>query len=71
MTPICYEFHLLWSYTGASMFSLMLNLICLLTMFLNLPVGMVGGATKTIEGGGEFSMQQEDFPALPGAARKL
>lgn len=34
-------------------------------------VGMVGGNTKTIDGAGEFSMQQEDFPALPGSARKI
>ena len=30
-------------------------------------VGMVGGGNKSLESGGEFSMQQEDFPALPGS----
>ncbi|XP_067945931.1 CCR4-NOT transcription complex subunit 2-like [Watersipora subatra] len=30
-------------------------------------VGMVGGNTKALDGNAEFSMQQEDFPALPGS----
>lgn len=31
-------------------------------------VGMVGGKNAALESGSEFSMQQEDFPALPGSA---
>jgi len=32
-----------------------------------LVVGMVGGNSKNMDSGGEFSMVQEDFPALPGS----
>ena len=32
---------------------------------------MVGGGNKALESSSEFSMQQEDFPALPGSMRKL
>ena len=42
----------------------------ILSSFCSVVVGMVGGNNKTLETGGEFSMQQEDFPALPGSTCK-